>query len=314
MKKGIIFQLSLLFLSLSLLSCEREITVKLPETEPQIVVEGYIETDTIPIVILSKNTPYFSDLDVTKLSRLFLKGAKVTVINETDHDTVALQEFTIPSDTFEFTFYTVPNFFDPNAFSGKIGKTYRLNIEVEGKSLTAVTTIPKPVAIDSIVFFKVDSLNTLFPPKNRDSLFLMNAYFREPAGEKNYYHYWTSRASTDINTYSEDSDNSFFYLALLDGKYVSGLYLQGSRLEGDTLPKHARFFRLGDTINLKWGAIDEAQYDFWDTYYNNAQGGGPFSPPVIVKSNIKGGIGIWGGLGLHYYTKMVVKEGGVYRF
>lgn len=313
MKKNSVFAFVTLLFALILISCEREITVNLPETEPKIVVEGYIESDTVPIVILSKNIPYFSELDFTKLSRLFLKGAKVTVINETDRDTVALQEFTIPSDTLEFTFYTVPNIFDPNAFSGKIGKTYRLNVEVEGKTLTAVTTIPKPVAIDSIVFLKVDSLNTPFPPKNRDSLYRMEAYFRDPAGEANYYSYWTSRASANINTYSQQ-DGNFFYLALFDGNYVPRFWVQGSRLEGDTLPKNARFFRLGDTINLKWGAVDEAQYDFWDTYNSNVQGGGPFSPPVIVKSNIKGGLGVWAGTGLKYYTRMVVTKDAVYRF
>lgn len=313
MKKNSFFVALMLTCAILLISCEREITVNLPQTEAQIVVEGYIESDTIPLVILSKNIPYFSNLDFTQLSRIFIKGAKVTVINETDHDTVALQEFNIPSDTLEFTFYTVPNPIAPNAFSGKIGKTYRLNIEVEGKKLTAVTTIPKPVAIDSIIFLKVDSINTPFPPKNHDSLYRMEAYFRDPPVEKNYYHYWTARSSVNIDTYSE-RDGSFFYLALFDGKYVPRFWVQGSRISGDTITKNARFFKLGDTVSLKWGAIDEAQYDFWDTYTSNVQGGGPFSPPVIVKSNIQGGLGIWAGTGLNYYTRMLVKKDAIYRF
>lgn len=313
MKKNIIPWFSLFFISLFLIACEREITVNLPQTEPQIVVEGYIESDTVPIVILSKNIPYFSNLDITQLSRLFLKGAKITVINETDQDTVALQEFTIPSDSLEFTFYTVPNPFDPMAFSGKIGKTYRLNIEIEGKKLTALTTIPKPVSIDSIIFLKVDSINTIFPPEHRDSLYRMEAYFRDPAGEENYYHYWTSRSSADINTYSEN-DGSLFHLSLVDGQYLPHFWLLGSRIEGDTTLKNSRFFRLGDTVNLKWGAIDKAQYQFWDTYYSNVEGGGPFSPPVVVKTNIQGGIGVWTGTGLKYYTQMTVFANAVYKF
>ena len=128
----------------------------------------------------------------------------------------------------------------------------------------------------------------------------MLAYFTDPVGQ-NYYRVLTSRQSQDITNYIE-GDNSIFSLELFDGKPVPGIWLQGARADNDTLTKYPEYFRLGDTVGLKWCAIDRAQYDFWETYESNRNGSGPFSPPVYIKTNIKGGLGVWAGTGVKYYT------------
>ena len=60
-------------------SCEREITVDLPQGNSHIVVEGYIENGTNPYVILTKDVPYFASINLSELQDLFIKGASVKV-------------------------------------------------------------------------------------------------------------------------------------------------------------------------------------------------------------------------------------------
>ncbi|MBX7242591.1 MAG: DUF4249 domain-containing protein [Bacteroidia bacterium] len=300
--------LSVLLISLFVLllvACEREITIKLPDADNKITVEGYIENDSFPVVILTKSLPYFQSLDLNNLNDFFVKGAKVEVV--VDNDTVPLQEFTAsqPGGN-SFTIYTNP------FLIGQAGKTYTLLIESEGQKLSAVTTIPDLVPLDSFSFEKVDSTNTIFLPEGHDSLYRLLGYFRDPAGQTDYYRYWTSRASMKkayegaLSPYTENG-NSAFKFDLFDGQYVNGFWIQGSKVRGDSLADHEEYFKLGDTISVKWGTIDKAQYEFWDTYINNLNGSGPFSPPIIVKTNVKGGNGIWAGTSASYYTNIIVK-------
>ena len=67
-------------------------------------------------------------------------------------------------------------------------------------------------------------------------------------------------------------------------------------------------FRRGDTITVKWCAIDQPQFDFWRTleFELNDQGS-PFASPVIIQSNIVGSLGIWGGYAPDYKTVIVPK-------
>lgn len=296
------------FFILSLVACEREIKIDLPDSQPRIVVEGYIESDTFPVVILTKSLTYLQPINLGDLGSTFIKGAKVSVIVD-GKDTFALSEFVLPvqdSTRTPFSFYVNP------FLKGRIGSSYLLEVEAEGYAkVSAYTTLQAPVAIDSFTFEKVDSANSIFLPENYDSLYRLLAYFKDPAGESNYYHYWTSRNSmrkSYQNTLSPftENDNSVFKLDFFDGKYVSGAWIQGSKPRGDST-KNSRYFRLGDTVAVKWGSIDRAQYTFWDTYQNNLQGGGPFSPPIVVKSNVKGGYGVWAGTGVKYYRNLIVK-------
>lgn len=293
---------------LYLVACEREIKIKLPDNEPKIVVEGYIENDTFPVVILTKSLPYLTPIELNSLSKTFIKGATARIIVD-GKDTFPLTEFVIPqpdSNAIAFSVYINPS------LKGKVGSSYLLEVEASGfPKVSALTTIPKPVSIDSFSYEKLDSSNTIFLPEKYDSLYRLLAYFTDPAGEVNYYRYWTSRTSmrasyeNTLSPYTED-DGSTFKLDFFDGQYVKGAWLQGSKPQGDST-RNSAYFKLGDTVSVKWGAIDKAQYYFWDTYQNNLQGSGPFSPPVIVNSNVKGGYGIWAGTGVKYYKNLIIR-------
>ena len=65
----------------------------------------------------------------------------------------------------------------------------------------------------------------------------------------------------------------------------------------------AGYFVKGDTIIFKFISIDRPHFDFWTTEGIAAENSGnPFAAPISVKSNIIGGLGIWGGYGAAYDT------------
>ena len=125
------------------LSCEKEITVDLPEPEQRLVVEGWIEQGDYATVILTKNMPYFGKTDSTTLVQMINFPATVTLSNGEISETLI--------KTLNFDYFP-PIIYRGTIIKGEIGKTYYLTINSEGKQLTASTTIPPPVKFDSLRF------------------------------------------------------------------------------------------------------------------------------------------------------------------
>ena len=54
------------------------------------------------------------------------------------------------------------------------------------------------------------------------------------------------------------------------------------------------FFKKGDTVIVKFCTIDHSTFEFWRDAENQlGNNGSPFAVPSNVKSNIKGGLGVW---------------------
>ncbi len=70
------------------------------------------------------------------------------------------------------------------------------------------------------------------------------------------------------------------------------------------------FYRLGDTINIKFCTLDREHYEFWNSVQTEIiTSSNPFaSSHAKIKSNINGGYGIWGGYGATYYTVVAGKN------
>src|SRR5437870_458609 len=78
----------IILFSIFLFSCEKNVTLKLPDIKNQIVVEGYIFQDTNAYVFLTRNTPFFSEINSGQLQQYVVKGAKVTVSDGIMTDTM----------------------------------------------------------------------------------------------------------------------------------------------------------------------------------------------------------------------------------
>jgi hypothetical protein len=267
------------------IACEKNVTVEIPETEELLVVEGYIETGTQPIVLLTKSLPFFGHINSNDILVNSITGATVIIDNGTVSDTLDQ----IPG----YGIYT------STSMTGETGKTYRLTIITGDKTLTAETTIPNPVKLDS-VWWKPDG--------NRDSLGFAWAHLTDPDTLNNCYRWFARR----INHYTTGSDSgdvkdSIFIAPLgsvFDDKYINNKSFDFNFPRGnanystkeDDNNDERFYFKRGDTIVLKFTSIDRAHFKFWrseETQVGN--NGNPFGSPAPVYGNINGGLGIWGG-------------------
>ena len=75
-------------LILVFVSCRKDVTIKLPDYQQKVVVEGFIETGSTAVVFLSYSVPYFGDFDYSTPQEAFIKGAFVTLSDGITIDTL----------------------------------------------------------------------------------------------------------------------------------------------------------------------------------------------------------------------------------
>ncbi len=276
---------------LMLLSCEKEITLDLPQTTEKIVIEGTIEQGEYPRVIITKNASYFAPVDSNTIVNMLVLDAKVTVSDgdQTDSLHLSFNPFVLP-----YVMYT------GSTIKGEAGKTYTLKVTVDEKTYTAQTYIPPPVSLDSTRFKYIK--------EPADSIGMIWIYFQDPDTLGNFYRAYTKTLNKDytfVHPYSSVSDDLF-----ANGKQISFALnrgwdpAQGQEYFNDegTFPWWA--FITGETVVIKFCTLDATHYDFWYSVETQmATDGNPFASPTSVRTNIKGGaIGVWGGYGVYYDT------------
>ena len=180
-----------------------------------------------------------------------------------------------------------------NTLIGMGGIAYELNIEVDGKQLNALTTIPVKQDINFLSYtMSADYPNyaevniNLTVPNNFDAFVLLS---------------------------NRRSDTTAFYIPdYFDGGLSdNGIYAGSGTIDLPLLRGYADnedpelgvlgLFEVGDELTLKWQNIDEATYNFWFSVFNDG-GDTPFSSATKIQSNLNGGIGIWAGYNTSYTT------------
>ena len=68
-----------LFLVFSFVSCEKDITIDLPQNEAKLVIEGRIESGSTPFVILSNSVSFFDEINFETLEKSIVTDAEVFV-------------------------------------------------------------------------------------------------------------------------------------------------------------------------------------------------------------------------------------------
>lgn len=302
-------------------ACTQTIEIKdLPSPKDEVVVEGTIVNGEPPFILLTKNSPYFGGISLNDLSKYFVNNANIKIWR--NNDTIQLTEYCIntfpeevriqlavflgfdnidTSNIPNICFYSVPNVFayylsgdTTGVFVGRVNETYYLSIETEGKTLTSQTTIPGLVPLQPLTWKP-------HPDASKDSLVSVYINFKEPDTIGNYYRYSTKRNS---EPFYYPLSSSVYDDKLVNGQFISLPLERGispnSKIDNDTYG----YFWKGDTVTLKWMNIDKASYDFWRTLENDG-GDSPFSSPVIIKTNIKGGLGVWCGYATDYATTII---------
>ncbi|MCW5898819.1 MAG: DUF4249 domain-containing protein [Flavobacteriales bacterium] len=295
-------------------ACEKEITVDLPITEPRVVVEGTIETGQPPIILLTRTQSYFAATSISSIAESFIREASVTIDDgQTLHTLIRICSSMIPDSLLDeaaaatgidaqllanadICIWTKPDLL------GEEGRTYRLRVEADGKTMTSVTTIPHSVALDSLWF------RLALQRPNDDTLGFLWARLTDPDTIGNGYRWLAKRLG---------KDNSFVppFFSVFEDRYVNGLTFDFNFNRGslpfstaeDDENEERGFFKTGDTVAVKFVSIGQDEFRFYNSFQNNvATQGDVFSNPANAVGNIEGGLGIWAGWGVRLDTVVCV--------
>lgn len=307
MRKIIFYSIMLVF---GFWSCEEEIQPKDTNLSPDLVIESYIElsSDALPVyAIVSKSLGFYSSYTTESLAKTFVKGAKVNVVDGSD--TTSLQEIClsnlspeakrevaaalgINADSITIDICIYVDIF--GRIKPQVGKTYQLIVEADAKKVTSKTSIPKLVSLDSIWFDKT-------PGKALDSFRQMFCIIADNPSERDFYRYFIQQGDNPFRPNLQSVTDDVFF----DGQKFK-FTLQNVVDDNAEFDETTGYFKLGDTISIKWCNIDQSHYDFWNTLEVSRTRQGPFANYVRIDHNIEGGLGIFGGYHCGYY-KVVVK-------
>lgn len=274
-----------------LYSCEKDIDFDLKESEPVLTVDAQIENGLAPVVILTKSFSYYQKIDLALLSASFVRNASVTITNGSI--TQQLKEYSFQlGQGYSAYYYSTDSSNPATIFGGELGKSYSLKILSEGKEYNAVTEIPANINFPDSVWFKPAPQN---PDTNKRVMYIRAT---DPPGRGNYVRYFTKK----------NSETFFPGENVFDDQVIDGTTYQIQIPQGinrnDPASEDSSFYNKGDTVSLKFCAINKASYTFWNTWEFAFQSiGNPFAQPNKVIGNISNGaLGVFTGYAAGYKT------------
>lgn len=278
--------------------CETPITVTLPDAEPLLIVEGRIEPGGPPVVLLSRSQDYFDPVDASLLGSLYSGGGEVVLtidgdpfpLDELCADALGPDELTLAAGLLGIPVETLilSNLcaYTSLSITGEVGRTYGLMAVLDGDTAYAVSKLNPPVPLDSLWFEA---------PGNVDTLGFIYASFTDPDSLGNAYRWSALRVG---------KDGGLLYppRSTVDDALFNGLSFSFSQFRPvtsddfaeDANPDEIGFYKVGDTVIVRWDHIDRGAYDAITTMEEQLQSqGSPFANPADVVTNIQGGQGQW---------------------
>jgi hypothetical protein len=306
--------ISFILLVLMFVSCEEEYIPEDVFDEPEISVEGYIEygdSAMPPYVILTRSFPYTGTLTPAMLNELFIHNAVVKVtdgvtevqLTEVCLNSIAVFDSTLAQviaqsigfgnvdiSTLNYCIYVdIGAFLGGSLLTAQMGRTYNLSIIADGDTVTASTTIPMHIPMDTIFYVNHPDFPT------NDSLVEIRGRVTDPGSRVDYYRILTKRNSEPMYPLFGGSvtDDKIF-----NGRQFEFPIQRGQSITNEFDQNTFGYFWRGDTVIIRQANIDYEQFRFWQTLEYNTNSSGPFSSYVRIESNIKGGLGIWGGVSI----------------
>lgn len=260
-----------------------------PEEECPIVVEGWIENGRPPVVMLHQAIGLnegWNSIEECMSKKLIVWG-KVSLSN---HDTTVVLTGQLDENYLLNYRYSTPYIF------GQSGREYDIEVEARGQKVHAHTSVPSVVPLDSVVV-KVD----------REPFVNVTAYWTKPDEKDGYYvlFYRLKGQMEYVNcNFGKVGDTSG------EKKVLSAVvYKQPSSLI-DTKSDQV-WFRRNDTVTLKIAHVDQAGYEFWQSFQNIVSSRIPVfnsTPQDGLKSNVIGGFGYWCGMGSSEHRLYLEKD------
>jgi len=232
---------ALLIIVIAISSCEKVIDLNLKTTTPQLVIEGsIINIAHNPTVRISRSVNFDDPSNFPGVS-----GATVKIISSAS--TLVLTE-------------TSKGVYQGPATIGRPGRVYTLQVDVDGQTYKATSTMPNQVSIDSVAIEEQS-----FQGKTDKTVVL---YYADPPNIKNQYRFIMSVNGELVKEVFTRND------LFNDGRVVRvALYQDDIKL------------KVGDKVDLELQCIDDRVYTYWFTFSKqNGTGMGngsvaPTNPP-----------------------------------
>lgn len=246
-------------------SCTKVVDLKLNEPENKIAVDGLIS---------NRAGESFVKLAYTK--GYLSSDAPETIIDA---------QVSVRDNDGNLTLFTTPNndglYLPPANFVGEVGKTYTLDVQYEGESLSAESTMNDTVSGNNVNVIKADVTDPYL-----DAGYHLMATIKKYQEEDSYI-----KAEVFINgvkqmTTASDivvfDDRTFEASEELE----ASLFLWAETLEDDEKPQ------MGDVVTLQLISISKETYEYLQALSETPMQGGLFGKtPANVPSNIEGGLG-----------------------
>ena len=238
-------------------SCEQEYIPKGNFYEKQLVVESYIEksSEAFPVyAIVTYSLPFYSSFGIDVINNSFVKDANVSIddgFKRVQLKQVCLNDLQEPfrSDLLKSFGYQADSiktdiciYLDFNReIIPQEGIDYKLSVIVDKDTLTAITSIPKLIPLDSFWFDKP-------PGKNQNDTFAqMFCIISDIPGEKDFYRSFTAgQGERLISNVNSVTDDVFF-----DGQKFKFTLVKALGPD-EKLGDNSGLWRKGDSIKIKW--------------------------------------------------------------
>ena len=297
----------LVLFSIVLVSCTKEVNIDIPGYKENLVIDGNIETGQPAIVLLSTTNNIYSPTNLDAYLEGFISGATVIVSDGIATDTlVEICTDDLPAGTEEIAaaFFGIPVeqlielhlcAYISTSIVGEVGKTYSLKVIHDGKTHTSSTKIYQTKALDSLYW----------KPQGSSSEFGFSWAKLSDIAATNDAYRWETKYISDLNF--NKPFNPFFNDKFFNGLTFEFAYENPMSYDDATYPEDFRgYYRVGDTIVIKFSKIGIKEYNFFEKKYNQMySGGNPFATPTNIPTNIVGGaFGVWVGYSPAYDTLM----------
>ena len=250
-------------------SCDKSIEVSLPPYKSEYVVEMYLEQGKPLRCLIVESLPY-TDTAINKP----VQDAVVVISDGIRMDTLS---YLVNQDKTTGRYF---NYYNPRIVSYDSTRVYRLNIIGQNQNVTGTTNFSQSKTfLDSLIVR--ESLN------EPDS-FSVGMVITDAPDTENYYRFLVGKK---FNTFASDPTDF----------RVSDVAFNGKQFSFFSEPD----FALNDTVTIRIYSLHKEHYQYLESLSNARRSNfNPFSQPSRIKSNVKGGIGIF--TSIRYTEKEVI--------
>ncbi|MEL7533575.1 MAG: DUF4249 family protein [Bacteroidota bacterium] len=297
----------LLLLMLAFAGCEQIIDPNDPNFEPALFVYGFVGPDELPQIILTETRPnegWFEQI----IEVNYPKGLSPSILADGEEQTLNEKEGISTFYNFGLraldTSYTV--FYEGNQVLPDSG-TYTFKLQYKGQEVSATTQVPKRVSLDTVYpkIIKYEDTGGSWEEE------VLVAEFQDPpASSEAYRLHYGYTGLRRVATF--DSDGQFLgfndTISVVERNVRSTLSDEGLDGQKMALNINPYFNIIPNYDTLPDGSV-QRYYTLWvflETQSNEMQRfqesveaqsfgyGDPFVEPTFIKSNVEGGLGIFG--------------------